>query len=121
MQTDAAAFFGEICRFLGIRELTDSSVVDQRVNTAVVVQRFWLSAVLHRLSSYTQLFKRMDQRFNRIEYKKWAGRHRSEVSEEVFHRMMGVYEDDVHQLETILGRDLSHWFEYDRLDPAIRP
>ncbi len=120
LKQDSTSVFSQICRFLEIDESITPPIVEQRVNPAVVPKRFWLSVLLRGLSRYWPPFAGMDRRFNRTDFKKWKGREVSLVKPEVFERLMEIYEGDVHELEELVDRDLSGWFDYEQIDPSIR-
>jgi len=75
---------------------------------------------LQFLTAKTSLgvFERIDERFNRVRYRDYSPRHL--ISEEVFDRLMAIYEHDVRELEQAEGRELSTWFDFASLDPSIR-
>lgn len=116
--------FARICSFLGIDNKISPPVVTERINQAVIPRSFLISRLLNalawRLGNAGRLLDRFDERYNRVLFKQSAAAKLSLVNEEIFNRLMSVYEDDIHELQSLTGRDLRHWFEYKNLEPAIR-
>lgn len=120
LQNNPAGFFSEVCSFLGIDDRFAPPIMKQQVNSAKTPKCFWLAALLKRLPCYGRLFSHFDRRFNRTRYKSSKEAKISLVAPEVFQKLMHIYQEDVSKLETLMDRDLSGWFDYQSLDPAIR-
>ena len=112
--------FAEICKFLEIRSDLDFSFSKNKINSPVVKKSFLLSLILKRLSVYSKIFNKIDSRYNNINFYDWSGSKRSLVTPEQFIKLVNIYREDIHELESIINRDLSHWFKYDTLNKLIR-
>lgn len=120
LKRDAADNFARICDFLGIDPRIIPPAVHEQINPALVPRRFAVSVLMDTLSRRCwRGFARLDERYNRIEAKKAYSREAS-VTPEIFNTLMDIYRPDIHDLESLVDRDLSYWFEYENLHSGMR-
>ena len=119
LKKDPAQNFSVICSFLGIDNTFKPVIAKESVNTAIIPKSFTLCLLLRSLSARIRWdgWSRLDQKYNRIRYKDWKDLHH--LAPEMFGRVMRVYEADIHELQEMLNVDLTHWFNYEALAPAV--
>ena len=120
MNKDSMNAFKRICNFLGIDDKIDLSFSKKKVNEAIIPKFYWLSGILNHLSSVSYRFVILDKKINRKKLKNSKLHNKNKVTEEQFTKLMKVYKDDISKLEKNTNRDLSHWFNFETLNPNIR-
>ncbi len=119
LKKDPAQNLSVICSFLRIDNTFKPMITEESANTAIIPKRFHLRVMLRYLSAKTRWkgFARIDQKYNCIRYNEW--KDRQHLTPEMFGRLMRVYEADIFELQEMLNVDLTHWFEYETVDPAL--
>ena len=121
LKSDPVGDFKTISSFLAIDSSNVPQAVKEQVNTAIIPKNYGL----HLLFSYLPRsfpFRKIinfESKYNQIGYKERKSSD-NYITPELFTRLIKAFASDIHELETLLFHDLSHWFDYESLDTSMQ-